>query len=57
MAGGFADFAAPNRTIIIRRTGDEQETIKINLNDVKEGRIPDIELQPGDRIHIPETWL
>ena len=57
MAGGFADFAAPNRTKIIRNTEEGPEVIRINLNDVKEGRIPDIELQPGDRINVPETWL
>ena len=57
MAGGFSKFAAPNRTMIIRKQGNKQETIKINLNDVKKGRIPDIELRPGDRIHVPETWL
>jgi len=57
MAGGFGKFAAPNRTRIIRKQGDIQETIKINLNDVKKGKIPDIELKPGDRIHVPETWL
>ena len=57
MAGGFSKFAAPNRTMIIRKQGDKQETIKINLNDVKKGKIPDIKLRPGDRIHVPETWL
>ena len=57
MAGGFDKYAAPNRTRIIRKDGDRQETIKINLNDVKEGKIPDIELRPGDRIHVPETYL
>jgi len=57
MAGGFAEFAAPNRTRIIRKQGDELEIIKINLNQVKDGKIPDVELQPGDRIHVPETWL
>ena len=57
MAGGFAKFAAPNRTTIIRKKGDKQLIIKINLNDVKKGKIPDTELEPGDRIHIPETWL
>ena len=35
----------------------KDEVININLDDVKEGNIPDIELLPGDRIHIPETWL
>ena len=57
MAGGFSTFAAPNRTKIIRKKGDKTEVIKIDLNDVRDGDIPDIELQPGDRIHVPETWL
>jgi polysaccharide export outer membrane protein len=57
MAGGFSKFAAPNRTRIIRQNGDKLIIIKINLNDVKDGKIPDAEIKPGDRIHIPETWL
>jgi len=57
MAGGFAKFAAPNRTRIIRQEGDKQIIIKIDLNDVKNGKIPDTEIKPGDRIHVPETWL
>lgn len=57
MAGGFDKFAAPNRTRIIRKKGDGVEIIKINLEKVKEGKAPDIELKPGDRIHVPETWL
>lgn len=57
MAGGFSKFAAPNRTRIIRQNGDKQIIIKIDLNDVKNGKIPDAEIKPGDRIHIPETWL
>lgn len=57
MAGGFGKFAAPNRTQIIRQDGDRQIIIKIDLIDVKKGKIPDVEIKPGDRIHIPETWL
>ncbi|MBW2170012.1 MAG: polysaccharide biosynthesis/export family protein [Deltaproteobacteria bacterium] len=57
MAGGFDRFAAPNRTRIIRKKGKGVEIIKINLNRVKEGKILDIELKPGDRLHVPETWL
>ncbi|MFO8165955.1 MAG: polysaccharide biosynthesis/export family protein [Thermodesulfobacteriota bacterium] len=57
MAGGFTTFAAPNRARIIRQKEEDTETIKINLNEVKKGEISDIELKPGDRIHIPETWL
>jgi polysaccharide export outer membrane protein len=57
MAGGFNTFAAPNRTKIIRNTSDQRKIIKINLNQVKTGKIRDIELKPGDRIDVPETWL
>jgi polysaccharide export outer membrane protein len=57
MAGGFGKFAAPNRTRIIRQEGEKQIIIKIDLIDVKNGKIPDVEIKPGDRIHIPETWL
>jgi len=57
MAGGFDRFAAPNRTRVIRKKDDDLEIIKINLNHVKNGEIPDIELKPGDRVHVPEAWL
>jgi len=57
MAGGFTKFAAPNRTRVIRQQDDSQVVIKIDLNDVKKGKITDVKLQPGDRIHVPETWL
>ncbi len=57
MAGGFAKFAAPNRARIIRRTEDGPQTIKLNLKDVISGDMADLPLKPGDRIHIPESWL
>ena len=34
-----------------------EDLIKINLEAVKKGAIPDLDLMPGDLIHIPETWL
>jgi polysaccharide export outer membrane protein len=57
MAGGFTKFAAPNRTRVIRHQGDKKVIIKINLNDVKNGKIADLKLLSGDRIQVPETWL
>lgn len=57
MAGGFDKFAAPNRAKVVRQTADGQETIKINLEKVIAGDLPDLPLKPGDRIHIPESWL
>ena len=58
LAGGFAKYAAPNRSTVTRREPDgTQETIKINLNRVKKGKGKDITLKPGDRIYVPESWL
>jgi polysaccharide export outer membrane protein len=57
LAGGFSKYAAPNRTRIVRKKGDQQVIIKINLEKVKDGRIPDIELQPDDLVNVPETWF
>lgn len=57
LAGGFEKFAAPNRATITRRENGENKVIKINLNDVKDGKEKDILLRPGDRINIPESRL
>lgn len=57
MAGGFDKFAAPNRAKIIRTENGVTETIDLNLNLVISGKLPDVQLKPGDRIHIPESWL
>ncbi len=57
MAGGFDQFAAPTRAKIIRKEGGKQLIIDIDLNKVKRGEIPDVEMKPGDLLHVPETWL
>ncbi len=57
MAGGFDQYAAPNRTTIVRMKDGKQQVIKINLDDVVKGQVDDIPLKAGDRIHVPESWL
>ena len=57
MAGGFSRLAAPNRTRVIRKEDNGREIFKIKLDHVKNGEIPDIELKPGDRVHVPRAWL
>lgn len=57
MAGGFKTYAAPSRTRIIREVGNRKEVIRIDLNDVKAGKIADIPLKPGDLINVPESWF
>ena len=57
MAGGFSKYAAPNRTTIVRIENGKQNVIKINLENVVKGMIPDVPLKPGDRINVPESWF
>jgi len=57
MAGGFDKYAAISRAKIVRNENGKQKIIKVNLEKVRDGQIPDIPINPGDRIHIPETWL
>ena len=58
LAGGFAKYAAPNRTVITRRKEDgSTETIKIDLNRVRQGKEKDIMVKPGDRIYVPKSWF
>jgi len=57
IAQGFKVTAAPNRATITRRGNGNNEVIKINLNDVREGKTKDIFLRPGDRVDIPQSRL
>ena len=57
MAGGFAQFAAPARTKIVRNEGGSPISIKVNLEKIIKGETPDIPVKPGDRIHVPESWF
>ncbi len=57
-AGGFTEFAAPNRTIIIRIEDGVEKTIKVNLNKVRRGdKGLDITLRAGDVVIVPETYF
>ncbi len=58
LAGGFNNYAAPNRVRIIRARGtDQEEVIAINLDAVKKGKAKDVQLMPGDLVHVPDSWL
>ena len=56
-AGGFTQYAAPNRATIVRSENGEQKIIKIDLEKVTKGDLQDVPLKPGDRLNIPESWL
>jgi len=55
-AGGFTEFAAPNRTSIIRIEDGKEKTILVDLNKVKKGEKDlDIMLRAGDVVVVPEA--
>lgn len=57
-AEGFTDFAAPNRTTVIRIENGVETTIKVDLNKVKKGNKElDIILKQGDVVVVPESYF
>jgi polysaccharide biosynthesis/export protein len=57
-AGGFTEFAAPNRSTVIRIEDGVEKTIKVDLNKAKKGdRSLDIILKQGDVVVVPETFF
>lgn len=53
LAGGFSDYAAPNRVKVIRNSKGDTQVFKIDLRKVQKGKKPDLLLEPGDRIDVP----
>lgn len=57
-AGGFAEFAAPGRTKVIRVEDGVEKTTIVNLDKVKDGnKSLDITLKAGDVVVVPETFF
>jgi polysaccharide biosynthesis/export protein len=56
-AGGVSQFAAPNRTKIVRTEGGKQKEIKVKLGDLLDkGDIKqNLLVRPGDLVVVPET--
>jgi polysaccharide export outer membrane protein len=56
-SGGLTDFAAPNRTKIIRKVGAKQTEIRIRLGKLmNDGDLEhNLELQPGDVLIVPQS--
>lgn len=56
-AGGVTEYAAPNRTKLIRGEGEDKKTIKIKLGDIIEKGKKELDqpIQPGDLIIVPAS--
>ena len=58
-AGGFTEFAAPNRAKVIRGEGANQEIFQIRAGDlIADGDVrKNFNLEPGDILLVPESYL
>lgn len=56
LSGGLTKYASGNRTRVVRRNGEQFESIVIPVNKITAGdKSKDIALQPGDVVYVPET--
>jgi hypothetical protein len=51
MARGLTDQAAPTKVALTRAS---QKPITLDLKAIEVGKTKDIELQPGDKVHVPK---
>ena len=56
--GGLNEFAAGNRTRLVRMVDDEQKEYVVRLSDLLNGDITaNVDMLPGDILIIPESWF
>ena len=57
--GGLTDFAAGNRSILVRSTSGRSESFKVRLDDlIKDGDVSaNVPVTPGDILIIPQSWF
>lgn len=57
--GGMTEFAAGNKSVLVRRQGNQQTSFNVRLDDLlKDGDISaNVSLLPGDILIISESWF
>jgi len=55
LAGGFDKLADDGRVVITRRVDGDEQTFKVSVEDIGNGRVPNFELLPGDIVFVPES--
>lgn len=53
-AGGFTPLAQSSRVILTRQVGKGTVTVEISVDAITDGKAPDVLLQAGDTIKVPE---
>ena len=57
LAGGFNQMAARDKVTIRRQVGTKTRAVTVSVEDIIDNAIPDVPLQAGDSINIPQrVW-
>jgi polysaccharide export outer membrane protein len=57
LAGGFTRNAAQNSTSVTRLVNGQEVKVKVNVQDIALGKAPNVTLEPGDIVYIPESMF
>lgn len=57
LAGGLKALAAGNRLVLTRVVEGVEQKYVLPFDDISNGRAPNVPLQPGDILYVPESWL
>lgn len=57
LAGGLKGLAAGNRVVLTRVVEGVEQKYVVPFDDISNGRAPNVPLQPGDILYVPESWL
>jgi polysaccharide export outer membrane protein len=56
-AGGTSKLADANRVVLTREKDGRQIRVAVDVAAIGKGQAPDIEMQPGDILFVPETFF
>jgi len=57
LAGGFKDSANANNVVVTRHGPDGDQRIPVPVKKISEGAAPNLSLQPGDIVFVPDSLL
>ncbi len=55
LAGGFTRTASQNKTSVTRRINGQEVKVKVQVQDIALGKLPNFTLEPGDIVYVPES--
>lgn len=55
LAGGFARFADKNATSLTRMIDGREHRVEVSVESIGQGEVPNLLLQPGDIVYVPES--